>query len=130
MENRATELWIKQMTAIIVIIRIMISEREVGSLGLTTNCYATKSRLQDTGLKLLPLRAASTLPPPTPETRFFLFLFLPSSPRLLPPAFQNLPILNANENRISLPSSLLPTNYYRTLSAVYVFTRFSVSSVE
>lgn len=36
-ENRATELWIKQMTAIIVIIRIMISECEVGSLGLTSS---------------------------------------------------------------------------------------------
>lgn len=36
-ENRATVLWIKQMTAIIVIIRIMISEREVGSLGLTSS---------------------------------------------------------------------------------------------
>lgn len=54
------------MAAIMAIIRIMISEREVGSPPTplpATKCHAAKSRLQDTGLKLLPPNCAHSKPP-------------------------------------------------------------------
>lgn len=109
--GKRPEARIKQMAAITAIIRIMISEREVGSpthLEATTNCRNAKSRLQDTGLKLLPLGHPGSQPPalsnpPTTHTLLFPLVNSDVLPRDFQKSFANEETLSKSQNCINMP---------------------------